>query len=138
MTPTFTKRAGRGLVLAGLIATAVACTGSDSDSADPDGGDPGDCITVDMAVSSEKITLLTELATDFNTSEDATTGDDCIFVRPARKASGTAANLIVAGWPEPELNGEPPVIWSPAASGWAGIVNERAGTNRARPAPHSC
>ena len=86
-----------------------------------------------MAVSSEKITLLTELATDFNTSDDATTGDDCIFVRPAGKASGTAANLIVAGWPEPELNGEPPVIWSPAASGWAGIVNERAGLELAPP-----
>ena len=86
-----------------------------------------------MAVSSEKITLLTELAADFNASDEATTGDDCIFVRPASKASGNAANLIVAGWPEPELNGEPPVIWSPAASGWAGIVNERSGRELAPP-----
>ena len=115
-------------LVAGLLAVGAACTGSAGDSsADPLGGDPGDCTTVDMAVSSEKITLLTELADDFNESDDAQTDDGCIFVRPARKASGTAADLIVAGWPEPELNGEPPVIWSPAASGWAGVVNERAG-----------
>ena len=115
-------------LVAGLLAVGAACTGSAGDSsADPLGGNPGDCTTVDMAVSSEKITLLTELADDFNESDDAQTDDGCIFVRPARKASGTAADLIVAGWPEPELNGEPPVIWSPAASGWAGVVNERAG-----------
>jgi Ca-activated chloride channel family protein len=129
----FTKRVYGGLLLTALIATTAACSGSDSGSADPESGDPGDCIVVDMAVSSEKITLLTELADDFNASDDATTGDDCIFVRPARKASGSAANLIVDGWPEPELNGEPPVIWSPAASGWAGIVNERAGVELAPP-----
>ena len=130
--PRVIRMAG-GLLLAGLLNVAVACVGSDRDSADPVGADPGDCIIVDMAVSSEKITLLTELATDFNSSEDATSGDGCIFVRPARKASGSAADLIVAGWPEPELNGEPPVIWSPAASGWAGIVNERAGRELAPP-----
>ncbi len=131
--PLVHRRPGRLLLLAGLIATAVACTGSDTGSGDPGNGDPGNCVVVDMAVSSEKITLLTELAADFNASDDATTGDDCIFVRPARKASGSAANLIVAGWPEPELNGEPPVIWSPAASAWAGIVNERAGRVLAPP-----
>jgi Ca-activated chloride channel homolog len=121
-----------GLLAAALVASTAACVGGgDSDGStgggDLSGADPGDCTTVDMAVSSEKITLLTELADEFNNSDDAKTGDSCIFVRPARKASGTAANLIVNGWPEPELNGEPPVIWSPAASGWAGVVNERAG-----------
>ena len=47
----------------------TACAGSDDDSGDSDDlsdADPGDCITVDMAVSSEKIALLTELADDFN------------------------------------------------------------------------
>jgi Ca-activated chloride channel family protein len=78
-------------------------------------------------VSSEKIALLTELADDFNNSDLAAVGEQCVFVRPRSVASGNAANLIVDGWPNPEVNGEPPVIWSPAASGWAGIVNERAG-----------
>jgi Ca-activated chloride channel homolog len=122
--------------LAATAALAVtACSGDDDDSAERDAtassdlatADPGDCIVVDMAVSSEKIALLTELADDFNGSDEAAVGDRCVFVRPRSVASGNAANLIVDGWPNPEANGEPPVIWSPAASGWAAIVNERAG-----------
>ena len=80
-----------------------------------------------MAVSSEKIALLTELAQEFNGSADAAVDGRCVFVRPRSVASGLAATLIPQGWPNPEANGEPPVIWSPAASGWAGIVNEKAG-----------
>src|SRR6185503_18594532 len=64
-------------------------------------------------------------------SDLAQVGDRCVFVRPRSVASGNAANLIVQGWPNPEANGEPPVIWSPAASGWAAIVNERAGATLA-------
>ena len=122
------------LPLLGLL--AAACVADDDDGSsggDLSTADPGDCITVDMAVSSEKIALLTELATDFNGSDDADLDGECVFVRPARKASGAAANLIVDGWPEPELNGPPPVIWSPAASGWAGVVNERSGEELAPP-----
>jgi Ca-activated chloride channel family protein len=110
----------------------AACAGGDDDDAGPDttsigGADPGDCIVVDMAVSSEKIALLTELAEEFNASDGAEVGGRCVFVRPRSVASGLAASLIPQGWPNPEVNGEPPVIWSPAASGWAGIVNEEAG-----------
>ncbi len=122
------------LPLLGLL--AAACVADDDDGSsggDLSTADPGDCITVDMAVSSEKIALLTELATDFNGSDDADLDGECVFVRPARKASGAAANLIVDGGPEPELNGPPPVIWSPAASGWAGVVNERSGEELAPP-----
>jgi Ca-activated chloride channel homolog len=121
----------RVVVVAAALTLLVACSGDDDDSAQPDGtlatADPGDCIVVDMAVSSEKITLLTELADEFNGSDLAEVGDRCVFVRPRSVASGNAANLIVDGWPNPEVDGEPPVIWSPAASGWAGIVNQRAG-----------
>ncbi len=120
----------RNLVAVGLAASLVlaACSGGDEAGSDSGiDGDPGDCTLVDMAVSSEKIALLTELANEFNAGDDAKTDDGCIFVRPARKASGSAAQLIVDGWPNPEINGEPPVIWSPAASGWGGIVNERLG-----------
>jgi Ca-activated chloride channel family protein len=101
---------------------------SDDDDGDDDGNDdPGDCVVVDMAVSSEKIALLEALADEFNASDAAAVDGRCIFVRPRSVASGLAASLIPEGWPDPEVNGEPPVIWSPAASGWAGIVNDRAG-----------
>ncbi len=125
------RRVARALAV-GLVVLA-ACAGDDDDTAggpdtsDLSGADPGDCVVVDMAVSSEKIALLTELADEFNNSDLAEVGDRCVFVRPRSVASGAAANLIVDGWPNPEANGEPPVIWSPAASGWAGIVNQRAG-----------
>jgi Ca-activated chloride channel family protein len=125
----------RGVAAIAALLLLAACSGGgddDDDSAGPvdsdlSGADPGDCIVVDMAVSSEKIALLTELADEFNGSDLAEVGDRCVFVRPRSVASGNAANLIVDGWPDPDANGEPPVIWSPAASGWAGIVNQRAG-----------
>jgi Ca-activated chloride channel family protein len=129
--------ARRTLVAVTVAALVVAaCGGGDNEGDDGGGaieGDPGDCITVDMAVSSEKIALLTELANTFNDSDEADLAGDCIFVRPGRKASGAAADQIVDGWPDPENNGPQPVIWSPAASGWAGIVNERAGAVLAPP-----
>jgi Ca-activated chloride channel homolog len=113
----------------------VACTGGDDSAGDDDApattasgrGDPGDCIVVDMAVSSEKIALLSDLADSFNSAGGATVGGRCVFVRPRSVASGLAATLIPQGWPDIGVNGEPPVIWSPAASAWAGIVNDRAG-----------
>jgi Ca-activated chloride channel family protein len=128
--------ARRALAAVVLASVSVAACGGGDDGGGGGGaidGDPGDCITVDMAVSSEKIALLTDLANTFNISDEADLDGSCIFVRPARKASGAAANLIVDGWPDPDANGPQPVIWSPAASGWAGIVNERAGAVLAPP-----
>ena len=70
--------------------------GGDDDAADPDdttvtdstslgGADPGDCIVVDMAVSSEKIALLTELAQEFNGSD-------------GRRSAGAACSCGHAAW----------------------------------------
>jgi Ca-activated chloride channel family protein len=129
----------RRVALAAVVAAFVlvaGCSGTDDDttragtdggSTDDTGEPPGDCIVVDMAVSSEKITLLTDLAASFNASPEAKVGGKCVFVKPRNVASGRAATLIPKGWPDPEVNGPPPVIWSPAASAWAGIVNDRAG-----------
>lgn len=134
-----TRRTIQAAVMALTLGlAAAACGGGGGESGDDPGGigidgDPGDCITVDMAVSSEKIALLTDLANTFNESAEAELNGECIFVRPATKSSGAAANLIVDGWPDPENNGPQPVIWSPAASGWGAIVNERAGTTLAPP-----
>jgi hypothetical protein len=42
-----------------LAVVAAACGGGDDGDTGAIDGDPGDCIVVDMAVSSEKIALLT-------------------------------------------------------------------------------
>ena len=91
------------------------------------------CIGVDMAVSSEKIALMTQLANAFNSSRGAKVGNSCVQVRPYSKASGAAATLLTQNWPDPASNGAQPVIWSPAASGWAAIVNQRTGKTLAPP-----
>jgi Ca-activated chloride channel family protein len=127
-----------------LVLSAAACTGSDDEPAaggdtppSPDatqgngaGADRDGCIVVDMAVSSEKISLLENLADEFNESGAEIEGQ-CIDVRPRSVASGRAATLIPQGWPDPEANGPPPVVWSPAASAWGAIVNQRAGAELA-------
>ena len=124
------RRTAVALTAALVAATAAACTGGGDGGEGSDGsGTPGfdpDCVTVDMAVSPEKVTLLTDLAETFNES-DAEVDGQCVSVRVTRKSSGAAATLLMKGWPDPEANGPQPVIWSPAASGWAAIVNEEVG-----------
>jgi Ca-activated chloride channel homolog len=84
-----------------------------------------DCITVDMEVSPEKIDLLTDLAKRFNDSDRASVDDQCIAVRVTKKSSGEGAALLADDWPDPKNNGPRPVIWSPAASAWGEVVNQR-------------
>jgi Ca-activated chloride channel family protein len=45
-------------------------------------------------------------------------------VRPQKKSSGGAATLLYTNWDE-HTEGPKPVIWSPAASSWGGVVNQR-------------
>ena len=122
------KRAIAVALAAVLAVTLAACSspsGSGNNGDDLSNADPGNCIVVDMASSPEKITLMTELAKEFNGSDQAKVGDKCVFVRPRSKASGAGAALLAAGWPEPDTNGPQPVIWSPAASAWGAVVNQR-------------
>ncbi len=124
------RRLVAAMAVALLAVGATACSGDDEPSASvaedqADLGDPGDCIVVDLAVSSEKATLMTELARDFNGSEAAELdGGRCAFARPQVKASGLAADLLATGWDE-AAEGPRPVVWSPAASSWGAIVNQR-------------
>ena len=77
----------------GLALIAAACSSATDEGGDGDDlstADPGDCIVVDMASSPEKITLMTQLAKEFNGSDQAKVGDTCVFVRPRSKASGAA------------------------------------------------
>ena len=115
------------LALLAVVVLARACSrgGGGDDSASPGLGEvPEGCTTVDAAVSPEKVELLTELAADFNESGEARAGGGCAFVRVQRKSSGLAASLLAGTWTE-ETEGPRPVIWSPAASSWGAILNQR-------------
>ena len=66
------RRLGLTAVLAAVavLTAACSCSVSNEEGGPVDGfGDPGDCTVVDMAVSSEKIDLLTSLAKSFNGSD---------------------------------------------------------------------
>ena len=118
----------RLVVLSAMLVLATACSGEDSsDSANGAGdqaGDSGDCAVIDMAVSPEKIELLTDLASTFNQSDRAEVDGQCVVIEPLSKSSGLGAALLVDGWDE-EAEGPRPVIWSPAFSGWGAIVDQR-------------
>jgi Ca-activated chloride channel homolog len=113
------------LLVVMAVGVAVACsTGSSDDGTTFDQlGNPGNCTVVDMAVSPEKIDLLTSLAQTFNESEVEVDGT-CIFVNPKSKASGGAMQALADGWDE-SVEGPRPVVWSPAASAWGAILDQR-------------
>jgi len=115
-------------VLVALLLTVLAACGLPNRNAPKsnDGlGNPGSCDVIDVAVSSEKIALLQDLAKTFNDSADAKIDGTCVFVRPYSKASGAAATALAAGWPNEAADGQRPEAWSPASSAWGAIVNQR-------------
>ncbi len=119
------RRFGAIVLVASLLATGC----SSKKSNDPSGlGDPGNCTVVDVAVSSEKIDLMNDLARSFNGSDAAKIKGGCAFVRPYSKASGGATDLLATGWPE-SGDDEQPTIWSPAAASWGQILNQRLANN---------
>ena len=125
------------VALVALALFGTACSGGDDDDGNAGGEsteDPGDCVPVDMAVSSEKIALLSDLADEFNDSDASNLGGgDCAFVRVQVKASGAAMQLLTDGWADPDASGPQPVVWSPAASSWGAILNQRL-SDRGEPA----
>jgi len=129
-------RRGAQLAVATLVAAALlagACSGGE----DVGGGTTVDprrenCVTVDTAVSSEKIELLTDLAERFNSSDEAALDGECIYVEVRSKASGGATTALAEGWSE-AAEGPRPVIWSPASSAWGTILNQRLTESGASP-----
>lgn len=111
-------------ITAALAVAAAACSVGDGDEFGSDGEIPEGCAAVEVASSPEKVELLTELANQFNDSDAAREGG-CAFVRVTRGSSGATATLMSQNWPDPETNGPQPVIWSPAASSWGAVVNQR-------------
>jgi Ca-activated chloride channel family protein len=117
----------RAAIVVAALASIAACTPAPTakPTTTTTGTDPGDCIVVDVAVSSEKTAVMGQLANDFNKDSTSKVKGTCVFVRMLKKASGAAATLLSAGWPDPAVNGPRPVIWSPAARGWGSIVDQR-------------
>lgn len=109
--------------VAALMVVAGACSSGGSNNGNASG--PGDCIDVPMASSPEKLDLLTALSKRFNESDDNEVDGRCSFVRVARVSSGVGASLLSEQWPDEQANGARPVIWSPSASSWGAVVNER-------------
>jgi Ca-activated chloride channel family protein len=118
-------------VASALIATVIATATVQVLTAA--GAGAADCIVVDMEVSPEKVDLLTSLAKRFNDSDRANLDDECITVRVAKKASGEGASLLADDWPDPKSNGARPVVWSPAASAWGEVVNQRRADQGKKP-----
>ncbi|MGQ0616543.1 MAG: extracellular solute-binding protein [Acidimicrobiia bacterium] len=111
--------------IAALLLAVVIVAGACSSAGDAGGDDdPGDCTEVAMAVSPEKSDLMARLADDFNGSERAETDAGCVFVQSRSKSSGLAAQLLSTDWDE-QAEGPRPVVWSPAASSWGPVVNQR-------------
>ncbi len=122
-----------GLAVAALL--AGACNVDVDEGSDLGGGAevPDGCAAVDMAVSPEKFDLLTALAEDFNNSDAGRKAEPCAFVRVNKTSSGVGATLLTDSWPDPERDGPKPVIWSPAASSWGAVLNQRLQAKGSKP-----
>jgi Ca-activated chloride channel family protein len=114
-------------VLAGCAGAALAvvasCAGGEEGGTVAPDARRGECVTVDVAVSSEKVQLLGDLARSFNGSGAEVDGR-CVYVEIQTKASGAATTALARGWDE-STDGPRPEVWSPASSAWGQILNQR-------------
>ena len=134
------------LTLLGLI--VAACSGGGSGGGDDEAEqsgleNAGDCIVVDIAVSSEKIDLMRRWPRGSTRRTRPKVGDRCVFVRPQTQGLRRAPPTCwPTGWDD-ATEGPRPVIWSPAASSWGAILNQRladdgqAGDGRRRRLVHA-
>jgi Ca-activated chloride channel family protein len=106
------------------VVTATLFAGSATIAAAPAAAGGG-CTTVDIASSPEKLTLLTDLAKRFKDSGEADVNGRCVDVKVQKVSSGAGETLLEGDWPKPKVNGPRPVIWSPSASTWGAVLNQR-------------
>lgn len=111
-----------------LVVVAIllaSCTAGGVDPDDPAVTNvPSGCVEVPIATSPEKFTLFTGLAETFNARGEEFAGE-CVAVTVYRVSSGVGARQLAEGWPTDGSAGPAPVLWSPSASTWGAIVNER-------------
>jgi Ca-activated chloride channel family protein len=123
MGGSYTGRTVRGAIAA-MVAGALVAAGCASGDDEQGRSARGECLPVPVAVSSEKIDLLTTLADSFNSSDESRLDSGCVQVDVRSKPSGGAMTALSEGWDE-AAEGPRPVIWSPASSSWGTILNQR-------------
>lgn len=89
-----------------------------------------ECLSVVLASSEEKSTLLSQLAADYQRTQPFVDGH-CVSVRVERVASGQAEQALTGGWSESSY-GPRPDVWSPAAATWALLLSQDL-ANRGQP-----
>ena len=106
--------------------TDVAATDGQSVVQPPRDG----CTTVNIAASSEKAALMSQIANSYRDSGRTVDGK-CFDIVVTSAASGTAEANLAVGWDE-TLNGPSPDVWTPAASTWVSLLKSDL-TSKDRP-----
>ncbi|MCC7076498.1 MAG: extracellular solute-binding protein [Acidimicrobiia bacterium] len=127
-----TRGSGRPTRLLTLVAVTVVVLigcipGRDDRAEDTEPTAPSGSLEVVLATSPEKLVLLEELATSFNAEKVEVAGKP-VYVTVQKTSSGIGADLLVDDWPEGSdaaAGQRRPTIWSPSASLWGPVVNER-------------
>jgi Ca-activated chloride channel family protein len=128
------RKANLRLLAALLLSTSLlgACSSGVVTATTSANSVPSGCTEVPVATSPEKFTLLTGLAETFNATGQEFDGE-CAAITVYRVSSGAAARMLSEGWPADGSAGPAPVLWSPAASTWGAVVNQRL-SERGEPA----
>lgn len=112
-----------GVALIIGVRAFVTGGGAGSDDPAPSRVDRADCVPLNVTASSEKAALLSAVANSYNNADREVDGR-CADVRVTSLASGEAAEALSADWDEAAY-GPRPDVWSPAASSWAGVLEQR-------------
>src|ERR1700730_10812646 len=80
-----------------------------------------DCLSVVVASSEDKSTLLSQIAAEYQRTRPSLDGS-CVRIRVERVASGQAEQALAGGWNE-STYGPRPDVWSPAATTWALLLS---------------
>lgn len=113
-------------ILAVIIVVLVATIGKGGKKTDTQADGQGqttagreNCLPVNVASSSEKATLMKQLAATYN-GTNPKIGDQCVDVRVQTKASGEMERLLATGWTT--ADGPEPTVWTPASSTWIQLL----------------
>jgi len=109
----------------GLLLLTAAC-GYHEDTTVVRLSDPGKCVAVDVAATSETAPLLIDTASSFNGSSAARLRNGgCAFVRVQTVDAPVALSELVDGWPDSDTLGPQPVAWVPGSTMWGELLNAR-------------
>ncbi|HET8569773.1 MAG TPA: substrate-binding and VWA domain-containing protein [Candidatus Limnocylindria bacterium] len=87
-------------------------------------------ISLVVAASQEKATLLKELADTYEAARPTVDGR-CVDVQVVSKASGDAEQALASGW-DATVDGPRPDVWSPASSAWLTLLRQHRASRDAQ------